>query len=72
MTRDAYMQSVGGWILRERTALGLKQSTLAEAIGVSEASISKWEAGIGTLSSYSHARLQSFFETQKKDSSVGA
>jgi transcriptional regulator with XRE-family HTH domain len=68
MTRDAYMQDVGEWIFRQRTALGMKQAALAQAIGVSEASISKWEAGIGTLSSYSHARLRSYFAAQKESS----
>lgn len=65
MTQGAYMASVGEWIREQRTSLGLKQAAVADAVHVTEATMSRWEAGLMMLSSHSHAKLEAFFRRER-------
>ena len=58
---NEYREAVGEWIRRQRLALEVPQSTLADAIGFSEASVSRWELGQGTINSLAHHRLKTYF-----------
>lgn len=64
MTTQEYKEAVGEWIRRQRIALGVPQASLAEAIGASEGSISRWELGQGVLNSYHHHKLKTYFRAQ--------
>lgn len=65
MSETAYMRDLGAWIATQRKGLGMKQSELAEAIGVSQGSIWGWENGKRNITAYSHAKLKAFFKQQK-------
>jgi len=70
MTRNAYSQGVAEWIREQRKTLGISQEELAEAVGVSQSSITNWEAARGMISSHSHALLKAYFKQQRKDKQV--
>jgi predicted transcriptional regulator len=58
----AFIASTGTELLCQRKALGLSQSELAQAIGVSASAIASWERGVGVMSAYSHHLLRQFFK----------
>ena len=66
MSQDQYAIAVGVWIKEQRAELGVTQPELAEAMGVSQASISGWENGTTSLSSWSHTKLRNFFRAMAK------
>jgi len=57
-------QSIGDTLKRMREAAGLTQKELADAIGASQGSVSKWEAGTSMPDGYHLVKLQSVFASK--------
>ena len=56
-----YNRRLGEWIRAERTRRELSQARLADAIGVSAASIATWELGRSTPASFHENALRAYF-----------
>ena len=66
MTEAVFTAELARWVREQRAALGMTQEELADAIGVSDASISNWESGSRRMSAYAHACLRAHFRQQGK------
>lgn len=64
LNRELFRKTLADWLLRNRLALGLSQLEVADAIGASDASLSKWERGLHDISAYFERRLRSYFRAQ--------
>lgn len=63
---SSYATSIGKEIRAEREAVEMTQADLAEAIDVSDSTISNWERGTATISALSLARLKAIFREKRK------
>ena len=55
----------GAVLRRWRKGAGIKQQALGDILGVSQATISRWEAGIDRPAQHTHGRLQEFIGKQR-------
>ena len=72
MSPAEYNQVVAASIRRQRLSLGLSQAALAQAVGVSEASISRWECSGEGIRAYTYDRLKAYFRACWKEREAAA
>jgi len=66
MTKQAYEQDVAKEIRKQREALGLTQAWLAQAVGTSAATVSRWEKGERRVGLYAHKRIKVLFRQERE------
>jgi transcriptional regulator with XRE-family HTH domain len=59
-----YAAELGAWMRRKREARGLNQDEIAEVVGVSRCSVSRWETGRSMPSAYQLHLLRSFLKVR--------
>lgn len=62
MTERGYQQGFGDWMREQRDGLGLKQSDVAEQLGVSPRSVHNWESGKASMTAYTERRIRTLFK----------
>ena len=70
MTRSQYSSDAARWINQSRMELGLSQAALADAIGVTQGAVAKWERGTRVLSAQSKDQLTALFRKLKAERRV--
>lgn len=66
MSKSEYMAGVAREVERVRAEFGLTQEALADALGVSQTVVSRYERGEGMISSMTHNRLRTFVAAERK------
>ncbi len=66
MTTEIFLKSFGEDLMKQRVALRLDRSDLAEHLGVTVRSIKNWEDGKASMSVITERRIEAYFRTVRE------